>query len=231
MKLTESDKRYLVNIGHEEKDFAQIEEALSARTTTYELNKVIGHKLRDVSREEAISLLGRNLYLSGIARSAFHGTAIRENEQGDRVLFDSTKLFRPKRESTSDTARTDEHLKESTIAAKDNMPSDFPERISAIAEHRGLTKDDEILFILRFVVKCEDTVSFRSNQSRLLFLNQIRAMWTAYCIHNACEPDTNIYDNGFYAIFEAIQVVFGTDALNPKTGKDAFDLFMGEYLC
>lgn len=231
MKLTESDKRYLVNIGHEEKDFAQIEEALSARTTTYELIKVIGHKLRAISREEAISLLGRNLYLSGIARSAFHGTAIRENEQGDRVLFDSTRLFRPKRERSIDSADRNEYLKESTIAAKDNLPLDLPERISAIVEHRGLTKDDEILFVLRFVVKCENTVSFRSNQSRQLFLNQIRALWTAYCIHNTCEPDTNLYDNGFYAISEATQAVFGMDAFNPKTGKDTFDLFMGEYLC
>lgn len=88
MKLTEDDKRLLRSWGHEESDFAQIEEAFSASKTKYELND------KPISREKAIEVLGRECYLSGIARSAFHFTAERETQSGDSVYFDSHNLFR-----------------------------------------------------------------------------------------------------------------------------------------
>lgn len=88
MKLTKEDKRLLQSWGVEERNFAQIEEALNATKTKYELNG------KPISRERAIELLGRKDYLSGIVRSAFHYTAARETQTGETVLFDSYNLFR-----------------------------------------------------------------------------------------------------------------------------------------
>ena len=91
MKLTNEDKVLLLDWGYTEKDFAQIEEAFQKCKTTYKLGDFT------ISREEAIRLLGRRQYLSGIARSAFHSSATRDvpmSMSGEFVYFDSSKLFK-----------------------------------------------------------------------------------------------------------------------------------------
>ncbi len=87
MKLTDWDTEYLKKCGYLEKDLKQIEEA--TKKTVYKIN----HKGR-ISAKKACSLLGREAYLSGISRSAFHGSACSEiGDSGNVVLFDSAKLF------------------------------------------------------------------------------------------------------------------------------------------
>lgn len=88
MKLTEADKEMLLEWGHPESDLPQIEEALKKSKTKYETGGAA------ISREEAVSLLGRETYLSGISRSAFHYTACRQTPDGKVVYFDSSNLFR-----------------------------------------------------------------------------------------------------------------------------------------
>lgn len=91
MKLTVSDKELLTAWGHPEKDFPQIEEALQKSKTKYKLGA------KPISRDKAIALLGRKVYLSGISRSAFHFTAAREvpnSTSGEVVYFDSSRLFK-----------------------------------------------------------------------------------------------------------------------------------------
>lgn len=88
MKLTCADKEQLLSWGHPKEDFPQIEEALQKRITKYEL---CGKK---ITREEAISILGRKKFLSGISRSAFHYTATQILDDGRVVYFDSSNLFR-----------------------------------------------------------------------------------------------------------------------------------------
>lgn len=88
MKLTESDRQVLKEWGYSDADICQIEEA--TENTIYRLNYV-----ERISAKEAIRLLGRNDYLSGISRSSFHFTASREIENtDDAVSFDSTVLFK-----------------------------------------------------------------------------------------------------------------------------------------
>lgn len=87
MKLTQTDKALLLDMGHPESDFGQIEEA--TRRTDYE------YCGRQISREEAISLLGRRSYLAGIGRSAFHYSADQVTPDGKHVYFDSSRLFKP----------------------------------------------------------------------------------------------------------------------------------------
>lgn len=100
MKLTDSDKQYLLaNVYNGvkktlEEDLRQIEEA--ADVTKYKLFE----GKRDcgmITRDEAIKLVGREMWLSGLSRSAFHWTAYRQvldNPDGGLVMFDSKKLFR-----------------------------------------------------------------------------------------------------------------------------------------
>lgn len=96
MKLTKADKAYLLSINESEQDFPQIEEAMGATETVYELYDADCREvIRTISRTEAIKLLGRERWLNGLARSAFHWTAMRQTLDGKNyVMFNSAKLFR-----------------------------------------------------------------------------------------------------------------------------------------
>lgn len=87
MKLTENDEELFRKWGFSDQCFCQIEEALQKSKTTYMLGS------KPISREEAVVLLNREVFLSGIARSAFHYTAARETSDGEVVYFDSSKMF------------------------------------------------------------------------------------------------------------------------------------------
>lgn len=87
MKLTQKDKEQLLKYGHTEEDFSQIELVLQKRYTKYDLNG------KPITREQAIELLGRKQFLSGISRSAFHCTATRECDAG-YIGFDSSLFFK-----------------------------------------------------------------------------------------------------------------------------------------
>ena len=88
MTLTKEDKEWLVSLGHREYDLPQIEAALHAKRTTYSLNG------KPINRAQAVRLLGREHYLTGISRSAFHYTAAQTAETGETVYFDSYGLFK-----------------------------------------------------------------------------------------------------------------------------------------
>lgn len=85
MKLTDEDKTYLKGLGYHKKDLKQIAVATSLTAYTYK-----GHLICDA---DACEVLGKEDYLSGIARSAFHWSASRETPEGETVLFDSRALF------------------------------------------------------------------------------------------------------------------------------------------
>ena len=88
MELTNEDNEYLRKLGYEDKDFKQI--IMAMKVTTYKLD--IGGR---ISRKRAIELLGRENFLSGISRSAFHYTAYRiVPETTCGMLFDSSRLFK-----------------------------------------------------------------------------------------------------------------------------------------
>ena len=94
MKLTKADKAYLLSISESEQYFPQIEEAMDV--TEYKLLDADGlTTIRKISRKAAIELLGRDTWLNGLDRSAFHWTAMRETKDGkNTILFDSSKLFK-----------------------------------------------------------------------------------------------------------------------------------------
>lgn len=77
MKLTNKDKNYLISIGYLTEDFNKIENA--TRTMFYEMFSNTDENIPDVriNQKQAITLLGREEFLSGVARATFHSTAIR----------------------------------------------------------------------------------------------------------------------------------------------------------
>ena len=94
MKLTNKDKEILRQFGDEEADFEQIERAIGKTTYTLQGNKNGIFVERKITAKKAIELLGRKNFLSGISRSAFHWSAVRETDDGREIYFDSSRLFR-----------------------------------------------------------------------------------------------------------------------------------------
>lgn len=88
MKLTSEDKNILRGFGYPEDDFEQIEKATLSKYTTYEIND------KKVSLSEVLKVLDRIEYLSGISRSAFHWSSVRDGKNGEIVYFNSSKLFK-----------------------------------------------------------------------------------------------------------------------------------------
>lgn len=84
MKLTNKDKNYLSSIGYHNDDFDVIER--NSKSIKYELmsrqNKDISIKL---NQKQAISLLGRETFLSGIGRATFHDSAVRTTESNPNL--------------------------------------------------------------------------------------------------------------------------------------------------
>lgn len=91
--LSEDDKTLLLSWGYPENELPQIEEA--ANRSTFTIIDADGNDLSVINVWEAIEILGRKTFLSGISRSAFHWTSSRESPDGKTsVYFDSSVLFR-----------------------------------------------------------------------------------------------------------------------------------------
>ena len=91
MKLTKSDKDILRGMGVPDEDFHQIEQAASKTIYEHYPKKGVGWK---ISARKAEEILGRKEFLSGLSRSAFHWSAMRDNASGDQVYFDSSRFFK-----------------------------------------------------------------------------------------------------------------------------------------
>lgn len=93
MKLTKKDKEYLLSIGYAESDFEQIEDV--AKYTKYDMfTKEDESIVTRITQKKAIEILGRNVYLSGLGRTAFHYSVVRYNDEGTiYVVFDGSKFF------------------------------------------------------------------------------------------------------------------------------------------
>ena len=102
MKFNDKDMEVLLKIYGEEKkileeDLPQIEQAADVTTYTFGKNSD-GSDERTITRLGAIRKIGRQAWISGLARSAFHCTAIRYIDDSDEskgfVYFDSHNLFK-----------------------------------------------------------------------------------------------------------------------------------------
>ena len=93
-KLTEKDKKLLKEWGYLDEDMKQIEEGASVGAITF-TSKDRTYK-HEITPQKAIRIIGREQFLSGLSRSAFHWSAIRyvkDNDENGFVYFDMAKLF------------------------------------------------------------------------------------------------------------------------------------------
>ncbi len=65
---------------------------------------------------------------------------------------------------------------------------------------------------------------------------QLRSLWTAYCLHNNLLPDTRLYDNDLLEIWNVVEKNtthpwIWTDSEEKIEGFELFDLYMGSELC
>ena len=92
--LSDSDISYLKSIGYPDTDMKLINKSVKATIFTLWQETVNGYKGKIIKWDEVVAILGKEQALSGLARSTFHFSAIREINQYDYVYFDSGKLFR-----------------------------------------------------------------------------------------------------------------------------------------
>ena len=95
-KLTNKDKKLLKEWGYSDEDMLQIEEGANVGTITftYKANKSQEHI---ITPQKAIRIIGREQFLSGLSRSAFHWSAIRYvkgNDKNGFVYFRMENLFK-----------------------------------------------------------------------------------------------------------------------------------------
>lgn len=92
MKLSLNDIAYLMNeLGYSPIDVEQIKQALKKTKFTRSTPKDNGEQ---ISAEEARKILGERPFLSGLGRCAFHWSAVRQNDDGTIVHFESTSFFK-----------------------------------------------------------------------------------------------------------------------------------------
>ena len=80
MKLSEKDKKQLLDWGYNPEDMSVIENAINNGMEFITLFPN-GENRNNITAEGAKRLLGTKEFLSGASRSTFHSTAIRENNK------------------------------------------------------------------------------------------------------------------------------------------------------
>ena len=90
--LKAEDIEYLKSLGYLSSDMRQIQEAIiCSRYTDIQRD---GKDEREITIKEALNKLDRKAFLSGIARSAFHYSAVRNYGDKRMIYFDSSVLFK-----------------------------------------------------------------------------------------------------------------------------------------
>lgn len=93
MKLEKKDIAILLEWGYLEEHIPQIQEAIQVSVYMQYENKMPYKDVKELTAYEAYKKLGREQFLSGISRSAFHWSSAREYCKKYGVSFDSSKLF------------------------------------------------------------------------------------------------------------------------------------------
>jgi len=89
--LNKEHQEIILNFGYLKQDLKQIEKALSK--TDFELSTPEKNQDKKITINKAVKILGEELFLSGMCRSSFHYSAVRENRRGQKVYFNSSRLF------------------------------------------------------------------------------------------------------------------------------------------
>ena len=93
MKLTNTDKDYLMSIGYPNDELFDIEDATN--NMKYTLFFVYDENMPEIkiTKKQVIDMIGRNAFLSGLGRATFHRTAVQYIPKASEVAisFEYTK--------------------------------------------------------------------------------------------------------------------------------------------
>lgn len=94
MKLTKAQKDYYRSMKWDEDDIKQLESmGKYCKLTLY--NNITGKKIKRITQKEAIKILGKETFMSGMERACFHWDCSRSNETGSLTVdFDNSAMFR-----------------------------------------------------------------------------------------------------------------------------------------
>lgn len=93
MKLTNTDKNYLISIGYSNENLFDIENATKDMKYTLFFKNDENLPEIKITKKQVIGLLDRNDFLSGLGRATFHKTALRYIPKTSEVAiyFEYTK--------------------------------------------------------------------------------------------------------------------------------------------
>lgn len=99
MELTKNDWKYILKLyGGDEvclkSDKSQIAEAAEQARYYWYRNEDVYGKERPLTRIGVIRILGREAWLGGIVRAAFHYDAARQDDKGRTIFFDCRGMFK-----------------------------------------------------------------------------------------------------------------------------------------
>lgn len=97
-KLSETDINVLKALGYTNSDTSEIEAAVS-KTHYIFLDEMTGKKI-NITAAQARQFLGNDVFLSGIGRSTFHLSAIRDIDKYKSIRFDYSDSFMNRAEDT-----------------------------------------------------------------------------------------------------------------------------------
>ena len=85
LRFTKQDEDWFLNSGHPQSDIKQLKDAFREVKLTLTDHKTM--KETKITRSKAVEILGRETYLSGISRAAFHMTSYRESQDGRYSVY------------------------------------------------------------------------------------------------------------------------------------------------
>ena len=92
MKLTKKDKDLLIKRGYQSYEMAEIENSRFRYEMFWNTNGL--QSAIQVTQKQAIKMLGREDFISGIARATYHDTAVRyikDDNNGSGIYFKNKK--------------------------------------------------------------------------------------------------------------------------------------------
>lgn len=94
MHLTNKQKDYYRSLGWDNDDIAQFQ-GMGKYCKLTLCEEPSGKKIRRITQKEAIEILGKDTFMSGMERACFHWNCSRSNEQDNlSVTFDNSSMFK-----------------------------------------------------------------------------------------------------------------------------------------
>ena len=108
------------------------------------------------------------------------------------------------------------------IKAVETLTKELVQINTSIAEAKKYDTDKEFAYILQFVKEAEDL------DTNMVARQQLRSLWTAYCLHAGYDADTAAYDEHLSRLWD--EVISHRDIEGSNDVFDDYECF-GDFMC